>query len=382
MAKILMINLPYVGHTNPTLLLTKELVQRGHSVSYINAPEFRESIEETGAKFIPYINYPEGLHFQQIKIKCFWAAFETGLSVGEDYDIIIYEMFFFLGKLLAECLQKPCIRQFSTFAWNKQVEELVMKSSVFYYPLSNDFAKKIVTELVAHKIDLKYDNIMDEIAMNVPDLNIVYTSREFQILEEQFDQRFQFVGPALEDKKTDVVIPYQSMKYPIIYISLGNALTNNKRFLKKCIEAFGHKKVNVIMSIGPFISEEGLGEVPGNIYIYQTVPQLDVLRHASLLITHGGMNSIGEAMYYGVPMILVPMGTDQPMNTDRVEEFGLGKKINWLTTSARNLSGLAYSIIKDQEIKERCETMKCYMQQAGGITRAADCVEEYMNHEQ
>jgi len=201
-------------------------------------------------------------------------------------------------------------------------------------------------------------------------------------LEEQFDQRFQFVGPALEDKKTDVVIPYQSMKYPIIYISLGNALTNNKRFLKKCIEAFGHKKVNVIMSIGPFISEEGLGEVPGNIYIYQTVPQLDVLRHASLLITHGGMNSIGEAMYYGVPMILVPMGTDQPMNTDRVEEFGLGKKINWLTTSARNLSGLAYSIIKDQEIKERCETMKCYMQQAGGITRAADCVEEYMNHEQ
>lgn len=53
MAKILMVNLPYSGHTNPTLPLAKRLVERGHQVTYINAPEFRERIEATGALFVP-----------------------------------------------------------------------------------------------------------------------------------------------------------------------------------------------------------------------------------------------------------------------------------------------------------------------------------------
>ena len=46
---ILMINLPFAGHTNPTLPLTAELVKRGHHVTYINAEPFRKSIEESGA---------------------------------------------------------------------------------------------------------------------------------------------------------------------------------------------------------------------------------------------------------------------------------------------------------------------------------------------
>lgn len=55
MAKILMVNLPYAGHTNPTLPLTKCLVERGHEVGYIHAPEWRDKIEKTGANFIPYL---------------------------------------------------------------------------------------------------------------------------------------------------------------------------------------------------------------------------------------------------------------------------------------------------------------------------------------
>src|SRR5690554_3959774 len=61
MAKILMVNLPYSGHTNPTLSLAKRLVERGHQVTYINAPEWKERIEATGAAFVAYLDYPAGL---------------------------------------------------------------------------------------------------------------------------------------------------------------------------------------------------------------------------------------------------------------------------------------------------------------------------------
>ena len=56
--KILMINLPFSGHTNPTLPLTRKLVSKGHNVTYINAESFRSKIEETGAFFIPYKDFP------------------------------------------------------------------------------------------------------------------------------------------------------------------------------------------------------------------------------------------------------------------------------------------------------------------------------------
>lgn len=81
MAAILMINVPYAGHTNPTLSLAEALVHHGHKVSYINAEEFRNKIESTGAEFIPYINYPSSPTEQQKKTKCFCAAFDTAISL-------------------------------------------------------------------------------------------------------------------------------------------------------------------------------------------------------------------------------------------------------------------------------------------------------------
>ena len=67
---ILMINLPFAGHTNPTLSLTKKLVEKGHHVTYINAPEFSEKISATGARFIPYIDYPEHPSEDEKKKRC------------------------------------------------------------------------------------------------------------------------------------------------------------------------------------------------------------------------------------------------------------------------------------------------------------------------
>lgn len=54
MSNILMINLPFSGHVNPTLPLAEELVNRGHKVDYICSEQFRQKIESTGADFIAY----------------------------------------------------------------------------------------------------------------------------------------------------------------------------------------------------------------------------------------------------------------------------------------------------------------------------------------
>jgi len=85
-ADILMINVPYAGHTNPTLPLATLLVLRGHKVCYINAEEFRAKIESTGAEFISYKNYPSSPTEQQKKTKCFRAAFDTAINLEQKFD--------------------------------------------------------------------------------------------------------------------------------------------------------------------------------------------------------------------------------------------------------------------------------------------------------
>ena len=88
--KILMINLPFSGHVNPTLPLAECLVKRGHSVDYICTEQFRQKIENTGASFIPYSSFPKDPTENEKKKLSFIAAFNTALKHKGEYDILIY----------------------------------------------------------------------------------------------------------------------------------------------------------------------------------------------------------------------------------------------------------------------------------------------------
>ena len=116
---ILMINLPYSGHVNPTLPLTRELVRRGHHVTYVDAPGFCKRIEDTGAVFVPYTDFPQDMSGEEVKSRCFTAAFDTAMSLPGPFDLLIYEMFFYPGIEVAVRKGIPCVRQFSQCAWSE-----------------------------------------------------------------------------------------------------------------------------------------------------------------------------------------------------------------------------------------------------------------------
>lgn len=370
-----MINLPYSGHTNPTLGLAEELVNRGHSVGYINAPSFKEKIEATGAVFIPYDDYPNNLTDQQVKTRCFLAAYYTGLRVGKDYDLLLYELFFYLGKMLADNLGKPCIRQFSMFAWNDHVVNTFIHKSSMWYILRLKSVRKLITRNSSHGIKIKYDEMISEINHNIPQLNIVYTSKEFQLFADEFDERFQFVGPSISTRISEVTIPFDEMEHSIIYVSMGTVLGKNKKIYQSCIRAFDGENFSVIMSLGKYIKKDSLESIPSNFYVYESVPQLEVLKRASLFITHGGMNSVNESIFYGVPMLVAPIGGDQPTIADRVEDLGMGFRIKGDKIAPTKLKQLARLIIKEKNFKENVMNQSSSMKQAGGIYKAADLVE-------
>lgn len=350
---ILMVNLPFSGHTNPTLPLAAKFVERGHKVTYVNAPEFREKIEHTGATFVPYKDYPERASERYKKTHSFAAAYDTAVSLKEKFDILIYEMFFYPGIDLAKQLGIPSVRQFSQPAWN----ESTWKDAPMVFKISAKLIDmQVLPKKAAEKKGFSNTCLKDGIIKSKPDLNIVYIPEQFQNRREEFDDSYLYVIPKPEVRSGDTVIPYDKMKSPIVYISLGSILSD-RSFYKKCIKAFGDKEVSVILNTGKVLPDS-LGRIPENIYAYSFVPQIEVLSHADVFLTHCGMNSINEALCFGVPMVAMPFINDQVTNAGRLVDLGVARKIHSFIQNTNEIYDCVMEAADSKVMKEKAIEMK------------------------
>ena len=261
--RILMINLPFAGHTNPTLPLTRELVRRGHDVTYVNAERFRKTIEQTGALFVPYRDFPPDISEDDKKKKCFEAAFAAAMSLEGPFDLLIYEMFFYPGYEIARKMGIPCVRQFSQTAWSEET----WQNAPWIFRLSARLIDmQVFPKKKAAAMGLELTCLRDGILHSKPDLNIVYVPEGFQNCRDSFDDRFVFLTPKPEAVPCDVQIPYENIRKPIVYISLGSIISN-RGFCKEIIRGFGNKAFSVILNTGR-IDPGSLGKIPENIYAY------------------------------------------------------------------------------------------------------------------
>lgn len=201
----------------------------------------------------------------------------------------------------------------------------------------------------------------------------MFTSKYFQPYGEAFDDTFAFVGASVEHR--DGEYPF-SIEFPddrqLIYISLGTTKANeNEHFYQDCIKAFSGMEVNVLMSVGDNIDIHSLGEVPENVIVRQSAPQLQVLEHAALFITHGGMNSVTEALHYEVPMLLFPQHGDQYANASRVIELGAGIILEGNAPNFHEqIREAALAVLEDGIYKYNAGQISETLRSSGGVKKA------------
>ena len=364
--KVLMINLPYAGHVVPTIGLVQQLIQKGCQVTYLMAHDWKEKIQESGADFVGYSNHRQLAE----QIKNAWSAAD---KIASDYDLVLYEQFFFLGKHLADKHHKPAVRIFTAPATNKKLmNQFIEKGplSIFRYQwINRAFTKDIVKD-----IPMKTDNWLDEIIENPPQLNLVYTLKEFQPYVEEFDEKlYRFVGPSVYQREKQE-FDFIRKDRPVIYISLGTTIKGARSFFKMCIEAFEHEQVDVIISTGNKFNLNRLKHVPENIHLYPHVPQLQVLKMSDVFVSHGGMNSISEAFVYSVPLVVIPFSSDQPVNAECVEKMGAGKQISLSSLKSETLRNIVFSVMHDVEIKKNLKKIRNLIFESYGNEGAAEMI--------
>jgi len=128
------------------------------------------------------------------------------------------------------------------------------------------------------------------------------------------------------------------------------------------------------MSIGNKINESALTGIPSNFILQPYTPQLEILKRVDLFITHGGMNSVSEALFHDVPLIVIPQSADQPIVASRLEEVGCGVKMSRQQATAEALRSAFDRIISNDAYKRHSSIVGETLRNAGGYKRAADLI--------
>jgi MGT family glycosyltransferase len=218
------------------------------------------------------------------------------------------------------------------------------------------------------------------------DLNLVFTSREFHPPNRFVDERFRFVGPSIDpamragDDALDVDFD-ELGDGPLVYISLGTISNVNPQFYRTAFEAFGGYPARFILAAGRQTNLAGLGPIPANFVVRQYAPQLAILQRVQAFITHGGLNSVHEGLYYSVPEIVIPHQLEQALNGKRVAETGagvlLGARPPYGHVTARQLRAALDTILSTAAYRENARRIGETLRAAGRFMRAADEIEAF-----
>jgi MGT family glycosyltransferase len=131
------------------------------------------------------------------------------------------------------------------------------------------------------------------------------------------------------------------------------------------------------MSIGNKFDRAELGAVPENFIVRSTVPQIEVLKHTRVFLTHGGGSSTNESLYFGVPMLVYPTSTEQYIQARRVNEVGAGRILWPRQANAENIRSLVTGLLADESVLTVARRMQTSFRAAGGPGRAVDEILRY-----
>lgn len=386
MSKIAFFCIPAHGHTNPTLEVVRELVRRGNEIRYYSYDIMREKIESTGASYISCDPYDIQMHLKpedadrvgkdiafstEILVKTTLALDDAILNDMKKWnpDCIVADSVATWGKLTALKLGIPFICSTTTFAFNRYSAQIMKQDigQLFSMIFSMGKSKKYIKMLQKKGYPVK--NIISIIQNDNDTETIVYTSPEFQPFAETFSEKYTFVGPSIRQSEAEVTKPDKK----IIYISLGTVNNQIASFFKNCIHAFKNSEYQVIMSVGNIIDPDELKPVPDNFKIERYTDQIEVLQKASVFITHCGMNSVNEALYYQVPLVLFPQTNEQSGVAYRVNELGAGaylKEIN-----PEEIRRITEKVLSDPSYQDNAKKIAESFYRCGGAKAAADKVE-------
>jgi MGT family glycosyltransferase len=401
MSKVIFLNPPAHGHVNPTLPVAQELVERGEQVIYYNTEEFRPQIERTGAMFRAYpateLSATEiSKQLQEGNLSkitpLLLRTTETLLPFvldelrREQPDLVIFDSIAAWGKMASTLLNLRAAAFITHFMFEigygprMSLGEILMMLRQGLPQVPSILAAR--SRLIRRYGKAAFPPSGPLFPMR-DKLNIVFTARELQPDIPLIDDSFRFVGPSLDPQARYEDFPFEIVgQQSIIYISLGTVHHAQSDFYQQCFAAFGDYPAQFILSAGKHTDIGEIRPVPSNFMVRPFVPQIAVLQRVDAFITHGGMNSIHEGLYYAVPLVLIPQQIEQLLNARCVAAQGAGLVIEDQLkrghVTASTLRQSLEKVLSEASYKQGASKVQEMLRATGGYRQAADEIQSYV----
>jgi MGT family glycosyltransferase len=377
---------PIVSHVLPSLALIRELVARGHRVTYANDPLVADRIESAGAELVPCTStlpvvdndWPaDPIAAASLFLDDAVQALPR-LRAAYDDDpagLYLYDIGAHAARALAEAQGRPLVQLSPTFVgWDGYQEDVA--AHLWKPPGADAYRGRFGRRLAGcGAVTTDVDAFSGP-----PSRALALIPRAMQPHADRVDaDTVTFVGPCF-DSRTDTdgwTRPADADR--VLLISLGSVYTRRPAFYRRCIAAFGDLPGrHVVLRIGKYTDPGELGAIPPDVEVHSWVPQRAILEQANAFVTHAGMGGCGEGLLAGVPMIAVPQGAEQFMNADRLVELGVARRVDTADATAETLRAALDDLVTDPERIDRSRRLQAAGRAEGGTPRAADLIEDVL----
>ncbi|MFJ6141044.1 macrolide family glycosyltransferase [Kitasatospora sp. NPDC092286] len=386
-AHIAMVGIPAVSHVLPSLEIIRELVARGHRVTYANDSAVADLISATGAEFVPYRSslpvddnaWPEDpIGAMDVFLDDAVQALPQLRAAYDDDrpDLYLYDIGGYVARVLAESQGRPIVQLSPTYvAWDGHKQEV--EAQLWQLPDAEAFLAKGARWLAEN--GAATTDAADFLGR--PARVLATVPRAMQPNADRVDTEVvTFVGPCFAGRAGESRWERPAGAEKVLLVSLGSSFTRRPEFYRQCLAAYGDLPGwHVVLQIGKYTGPRELGKIPANVEVHSWVPQLAVLEQADAFVTHAGMGGSSEGLYTGVPMIAVPQAVDQFTNADRLVELGVARRIDTAEATGETLLAALTELVADPEVARRLAQLRAQTRAEGGTRRAADLIEEELS---
>jgi zeaxanthin glucosyltransferase len=416
--KIGFVSMPLAGHLNPMSALARKLQSRGHEIVFIGVPDVGPTVRAAGLNFVSYCEeeFPAGTCTRALapvaKIHGMEATRWTIRGAGRAF-------FQAASQHLPRVLAETGVEALVLDTIHMYLEVVSMSRGIPYAHvwaiLNIDFSGTTLPSVVPGR----YENTLQARARNIEDLGksdnaffglvqplaeeyaernglkldwsnpratvsrraaavVSQTPKEFDFPGIPWPSQFHYAGPFFDGaRRQPIPFPWERLDgRPLVYASLGTLVNGLDSIYKTILPAVGKiSEIQVVLAKGNNIELADLGPVPSNVIVVDRAPQIELLKRATLCITHAGLNTALESLAYGVPMVAIPIGYDQFGVAARITYHGVGESLGVGDLSVDALHALIQKVLNTHSYGEKAQYFKNIIAQRRGLDIAAEAIE-------
>lgn len=383
MSRFLFVVPPLAGHVNPTIGVAAALLERGHQVAWTGpgetvryllgpdaavygcaVPEFLDAC----AWRVPGLRGPAWLKFLGERFFLPLAeAMVPGVGAAVERfapDVLVVDLETFAGWLVAERVGLP----WATSATNP---------AVFTDPFSG-----------MPKVEAWWHGIMADLLHRFgaparagqpwfsPRLVLAFTTAALLGSSVHLGEQVRLVGPSISPRPGSGDFPWNWLDAdrPAVFVSSGTVSSSTgDRFLQQCARTLAADPDRQAVIVDP---AGVLGTVAEHVLIQRTVPQLPLLSRVDAVICHAGHNTVCEALSHGLPLVMAPIRTDQPLVAAQVVNAGAGIRLRVSRATSAQIGPALEAVLTEPSYRQAARRVQESFRAAGGAVAAAGYLEE------